>query len=132
MDNLWFDQQAFIDASKEQGGTLEICSMQITQPSDAFYGIPEQKEWTCKPLSGYSITEKMSLVATNNGTSAIKDSKEIVYVFPDNFNPAMVNENTYFKVKGRLSQITLIDTIVHRGTTILYKYQVEETSLSVD
>lgn len=132
MDNSWFDQQAFVDASKEQGQEIEICLSWIAESADAAYGIPQKKEWTCKPLNGYSVIEKMSVIATNSGTNAIKDSKEIVYVFPGDFDPSEVNENTYFKIRGRLSQISLIDTIIHRGTTILYKYQVNETSLTVD
>jgi hypothetical protein len=132
MDNLWFDQQAFINASLEQNDIIEVCQLKRTQPANPAYGIPEEKEWVCQRVNGYTIVEEMSTIATNEGASLIKDSKEMVYIFPGDFDPSKVNENTYFKIKGRLSQVSLIKTFLHRGETILYKYQVEETSLSVD
>jgi hypothetical protein len=133
MTNLWFDQEALIAASREKGEDIQICELEISQNLNTAYGIPQKKEWKCRPLQAYSISQKDSVLAINTGgASTVEDMEEFVYVFSKEFHPSQVTKNTYFLVGKRINQIELVDTVVHRGVTLLYKYKIQETSNSLD
>jgi len=129
----WFDLQALRDCAYEKGDDIRICKKGITEKAQPEYGAAAVYGWTCRKLEGWTITTKLSAIAINQGTGSIKDSEESAYIFPINFSPKDVDENTFFWVNGRFYQVELIHVEPHRTkVTLYYQYRLIETSETID
>jgi len=131
--NSWFDLQALRDCAKEKGDDIRLCKKALVREAQFQYGVPAQYGWACRKLEGWIIPEKLSIINANQGSANIKDSQERAYIFPIDFSPKDVDENTFFWVNGRIHQVELVYIEPHRTDIILYyQYKLIETSKTID
>lgn len=129
----WFDLQALRNCAYEKGDDIRFCKKILVQEAQPEYGVPAEYGWGCRKLEGWVITVKLSAIAINQGAGSIKDSEENAYIFPIDFSPKEVDENTYFWVNGRFYQVELVYVCPHRHDVILYcQYRLIETSETID
>jgi hypothetical protein len=129
----WFYLKALRDCAREKGDDIRICKKTLVQKAQPEYGVPAEYGWTCRKLEGWVITVKLSAITINQGAGSIKDSEENAYIFPIDFSPKEVDENTYFWVNRRFYQVELVYVCPHRHDVILYyQYRLIETDETLD
>ncbi len=129
----WFDLQALRNCAYEKGDDIRMCKKTLLQKAQFEYGVPAQYGWACRKLEGWVITKKLSAIAINQGAGTIKDSEENAYIFPVDFSPKDVDENSFFWVNGRFYQVELVYACPHRHDVMLYyQYRLIETDQTID
>lgn len=122
MDSL-INPDEILDLIVEVGHTLLLCDVSVSQTPDPFYGIPAQKSVVSRPVRGYVVPEKISLIEIA-GKAELKAGAYIAYISAEDLRQEDLTPQSQLSFEGTLYPIEYIQGIVNRGIVLLHKLRM--------
>lgn len=112
-----------LDLISEVGHTLLLCDLSQTQPANVEYGVPAKRAIASRPVRGYVLPEKISILALV-ANAELKSGSYTAYVIATDMTREELTERSRIAFEGTYYPIEYLEGVHHRGVVMMHKLRL--------